>query len=60
MLHAATHVKPMEMKVHTLNSHEATIIIVIIVQHSFFSFIVSVQSLEILAYLRVQMSVLLF
>lgn len=60
MLHAATHMKSVEMKVHTLDADEATMMIVIIVQHAFSSFIATVKCLEILAYLGVQMSVLLF
>ena len=60
VLHASAHVKPMKMEVHTLDADEATVIIVIIVLHSFSSFIVTVKCLEILAYLGVQVGVLLF
>ena len=60
MLHATAHVKSMKMKVHAVAAVETTIIIVIIVYNSFSSFVVTVERLEILAYVRVQVRVLLF
>jgi len=50
----------MKMKVHAVAAVETTIIIVIIVYNSFSSFVVTVERLEILAYVRVQVRVLLF